>query len=210
MFGEFKKLNIATSSDTELIAWVRQAFPIILEIYRRFYTLKAMSCSSCLRKAECDKHNKNKEDVACLVLEPKIPKKYEGTGYREKNAGFLTEQINGIDSVPPEGVGSDDSNSHMKMGKSTLKAVRKGRSEEELMLYKNCPPHVFKPEQWEAVCLRFEYRLKQHQIAEKLDISRSAVSDRLRRAKKNMENDYMKINLKIAYVISRQVKSNPS
>lgn len=128
------------------------------------------------------------------MLEPRIPNKYEGTGYREKNAGFLTEQINGIDSVQPEGVGSDDSNSHMKLDKSTLKAIRKVRLDEEFMLYKNCPPHVFRPEQWEVIALRFEYGLKQQQIAKTLNISRSAVSDRLRRAKKNMENYYRKIN----------------
>jgi hypothetical protein len=49
-----------------------------------------MSCQECTRKAECDKYNKSRSDKTCLVLELLLPGKREGTGYREKNAGFLT------------------------------------------------------------------------------------------------------------------------
>ncbi len=58
------------------------------------------------------------------------------------------------------------------------------------MLYQNCPPYIFTSEQWEAVCLKYKNELKQEEIAKILGIERSAVSDRLRRAKKNMLKYY--------------------
>jgi len=138
--------------------------------------------------------------MTCLILEPSLPGKYEGTGYREKHTGLMIEEYTETDNCLPEDAG-DDIDVRMKLDKSTLKSIRKTKLDEEFMLYKNCPTHIFRPEQWEAVCLRFEYGLKQQEIAEMIGVTRSAVSDRLRRAKKNMEKYYF---LKNVNVISRQ------
>lgn len=192
MFDELIKLNIKTCSDSELIAGLRQALPAIIEAYKRLHTREPMSCHNCLRKVECDNYNRNKTEITCLLLEPFLPGKYEGTGYREKNAGLMIEEYADTDEFLPEDAGDDDFDIHTKPDKSVLKAIRKTRLDEEFLLYKNCPLFIFRPEQWEAVCLRFEHGLKQRQIAKTLGISRTAVSDRLRRAQKNMKKYYEK------------------
>jgi len=51
--------------------------------------------------------------------------------------------------------------------------------------YKACP-FIFTAREWEAVCLRHQEGLTQKQIAERLGISRTAVSDRLSRAKQKL------------------------
>lgn len=189
MLDEPVKLNINTCSDTELIAWVRHAFPIFEEVYRRFCVPKPMSCQECSRKAECEKHNETRKDKICLVLEPLLPAKNKGSGYREKNSGSIVEEYD-PNAHQHQNPSDDDINVLINPDKSTLRSIRKTRLDEEFMLYKNCPPFIFKPEQWEAVYLRFEHDLKQQQIAEILGIQRSAVGDRLRRAKKNMLKYY--------------------
>lgn len=190
MFEDLTKLNIATCPDTELIAWVRQAFPIFEEVYRRFCTSKPMSCHECFRKVECDKFNDNKKDKICLVLEPLLPSKCKGTGYREKNAGVMIEKYEAANENHPQNEADDDLNVPIKLVKSTLRSIKKTRLDEVFLLYQNCPPYIFTSGQWEAVCLRFENGLRQQDIAEIIGIPRSAVSDRLRRAKKNMEKYY--------------------
>lgn len=204
MFDGLKNLNIEQLSDSELIALLRQTFPIFKESYRRFCPSEPISCQDCPKKIECEKFNKNKFDITCLILESSLPGKYEGVGYREKNAGLMIKEYTDTDHGLPEDAGDDNNNGDggggdgvdvpTKRVKSTLKAIRKTRSDEEFMLYKNCPPFIFRLEQWEAVWLRLERGLKQHQIAKILGISRTAVSDRLRRAKKNMQNYYRSKN----------------
>jgi RNA polymerase sigma factor (sigma-70 family) len=197
MFDEPKNQNTEQLSDSELIALFRQTFPIFKEAYQRFCPSDPISCQDCSKKIACDRFNKNKSDITCLILESSLPGKYEGVGYREKNAGLMIKEYTDTDHDLSEDAGDDDDDNvdvPTKQFKSTLKAIRKARSDEEFMLYKNCPPFIFRPEQWEAVFLRFEHGLKQRQIAKTLGISRTAVSDRLRRAKKNMQNYYRSKN----------------
>lgn len=190
MFKDLTKLNTANCSDAELIAWLRQAFPALQEAYRRFSTSKSMSCEECPKKSECIECNKNKTDITCLLLKPLLPGRYAGAGYREINAGASIENFETLDKNQTENTDDDDFNFPAKLDESTLRSIKKTRSEEIFSLYKNCSPDIFTLEQWEVIRLRFEYGLKQQDIAERLDIKRSTVSDRLRWAKNNMTTYY--------------------
>jgi len=190
MTDEHAQLNTANCSDTELIARLRQICPALQEEYHRPCTSKSMSCGTCPIKAECIECNKNKTDITCLLLEPLLPGRYAGAGYREINAGASIESFETLDKNPTEYTDDNDFKVPVKLSKSTLRSIKKTRINDVFSLYKNCPPDIFTLEQWEAVCLRFEYGLKQQDIAERLDIKRSTVSDRLRRAKNNMTTYY--------------------
>jgi len=194
MTDEHAQLNTANCSDTELIARLRQICPALQEEYHRPCTSKSMSCGTCPIKAECIECNKNKIDITCLLLEPLLPGRYAGAGYREINAGASIENFETLDKNPTDNIGDDHFNFPVKLDESTLRSIKKTRSEEIFSLYKNCSPDIFTLEQWEVIRLRFEYGLKQKDIAKRLDIKRSTVSDRLRRAKKNMENYYKRKN----------------
>ena len=100
----------------------------------------------------------------------------------------MIEDYENPESDIPEDI--DDIGNHIKINKETLKSVRKTKLDEEFMLYKNCPPGTFTAEQWEVIYLRFEHGLKQREITEIIGIEGSAVGDRLRRAKKNMNRYY--------------------
>lgn len=190
MTDEHAQLNMANCSDAELIAWFLKAFPALQEAYRRFCTSKSMSCGTCPIKAECIECNKNKTDITCLLLESLLPGRYAGAGYREINAGASIENFETLDKNQTENTDDDDFKVPAKLSKITLRSIKKTRSEEIFSLYKNCSPDIFTLERWEVIRLRFEYGLKQQDIAERLDIKRSTVSDRLRRAKNNMTTYY--------------------
>ncbi|MEN6307693.1 MAG: sigma factor-like helix-turn-helix DNA-binding protein [Anaerohalosphaeraceae bacterium] len=194
MTDEHAQLDTANCSNAELIAWFLKAFPALQEAYLRLCTFKSMSCGTCPIKVECIEFNKTKADITCLLLEPLLPGRYAGAGYREKTVGSRIEIFEALDKNQTKNTGDDNTNFPVKLDESTLRSIKKTRIDDVFSLYKNCPPDIFTLEQWEAVCLRFEYSLKQEDIAKRLNIKRSTVGDRLRRAKKNMENYYKRNN----------------
>ncbi len=186
MIKQWQQFDSDNCSDAELEIWLRQIIPTIknfLKVAECFWTEKQRSCENCEMKAKCDQFNKDREDLTCLILESLIPSRYKGTGYHEKNSGLLIDKFNDTES--------DMLEDETMLDRSTLKSIRKIKSNEQFMLYKNCS-HVFTDEQLEVVYMRFKYGMKQKDIAKNIGKKRSAVSDRLRRAKKNMENYYQR------------------
>jgi len=115
MTDEHAQLNTANCSDAELIARLRQICPALQEEYHRPCTSKSMSCGTCPIKAACIECNKNKTDITCLLLEPLLPGRYAGAGYREINTGTSIENFETLDKNPTENIGDDDFNFPVKL-----------------------------------------------------------------------------------------------
>ncbi len=196
MFDELKKINIKTCSDKDLIIWFRRAFPAIQEFYQRFCKPKSLSCDECFKLEECKQYNKKRSDKTCLRLEQFLPRRYEGTGYREKNSGLMINELEEGKEYESEYIEYESRHHSIKSGQKYLTSIHRIKSNEEFSLYKNCPINIFTKEQWEAICLRYDKGHKQKEIAKSIGISRSSVSDRLRRAKKKMKNYYEEKKLK--------------
>ncbi|MFC1675942.1 hypothetical protein ACFL3G_02630 [Planctomycetota bacterium] len=190
MFENLLNFDFYNCSDEERRNWLLQVFPIMkmsLKVAKRQCARKQLSCESCQIKAECDQYNKGEEDIRCLILEPLISGRHEGTGYREKNAGFLIKEFKYQDSDNLED--TNQTGNTAKVGRSELKSIRKIRSDEQLMLYKNCN-HSFTEQQWDVVYLKLAGGLKYREIGDLLGISTSAASDRFSRAKRDMVKSY--------------------
>lgn len=190
MTNELIQFDFENCSDAELTAWLKQSIPTIEQFVlaaKTFCARKQLSCESCETKAECDQHNQGEEDRTCLILEPLISGRCEGTGYREKNVGLLIEEFKYQDSDNIED--TNQSGNAGKFDQSELKSIRKIRSDEQLRLYENCD-HSFTEKQWDVIYLRFARGLKYRQIGTQLGIATSTASDRFRRAKRDMETSY--------------------
>lgn len=189
-------IDFENCSDTELRAWFRQSVPIVKQFVKaakRFCALKQRSCESCKIKAECNQHNQGKEDRTCLILEPLISSRYEGTGYREKNMGLLIKELGGNKIIDHKDTGnsSDDPEKPNKLDRSSLRAIDKVRSEEIFTLYENCFT-IFTKREWQVITLKIQHGMIYRKIGKMLSIAPSTVSDTFRRAKKKMERFYLK------------------
>ena len=192
MYKELLNFDFEHRSDKERWQWFLHIVPFVqkfLVVGMKHFVPKGLSCEDCTKKAECAQRNQGKKDITCLILEPHLPKRYEGTGYREKNMGLLIEEFteNGSD-IPEE---HDHPDQAAKPDRSTLNSIRKIRSDEEFMRFKNCIT-IFSPEQLEVILLKFENGMKYREIGEFLTITTSAVSDRFQRAKKRLAKYYGK------------------
>ena len=185
------KFNPSNYSDAELKVWLQQSFPILNELFTRFCGSKPVSCSDCHQKKECDKYNQGKHDKTCLVLETCLPGRYDGTGYRENNAGILIEKFNTHETGDRKNTDDlyDNTEKSNQFNPSDLKAIEKVRSEEIFTVYKNCS-HIFTKKEWQIVTLRIQSEKTFKEIARILDIAISTASDTFQRARKKMENSY--------------------
>lgn len=192
MFNDLLNFDFERSSDEELKNWLRQAYPIIkafLTAAHRFCTPKPVSCENCPQRNECEEQNTAKEDKTCLKLEPYLPTRYQGAGKREEHLGLLVEEFSEADSDIFE-IG-DNPDRVPKRAHRIIKSIRKTRSDEIFTLYERCS-HIFTEEQWEVICLRFEYGMTFRSIGKMLDIEPSTASDRFQRGQKRLRAHYAK------------------
>lgn len=138
-------------------------------------TQKNFSCKLCEKYDSCTQ--------PCELVDSMLPGKLSGSHHLKNTLGSHINEI----YKPTSGDHS---------GGSKFRMVEMTPSEDQYSLYKKCPPGTFTDKQWEAVSLRFKNGLKQKEIADSLRIPRSAVSDRLRRAKTKMEEFYKSQHVK--------------
>ena len=159
---------------TELKVTLREALPYLeklIAVIHRFYgygvspqcnKITQTPLSSKLPCISCPKVETCVEP--CEGLNKLLPETTKGRGHRENLSGL-----------------------HV----NTLESIERARRSDIFELYEKCK-HLFRPKQWQVICLYYHEEKTEKQIANILCKSRSTVSDLLRRAKKRKE-EYDKI-----------------
>jgi len=195
ILDELNKLNIEGCSDSELKTWIKQAIPVVIafiqasrKLFAEEFESDHSPCNNC-NKAETCKH-------PCDSLEAKLPGAYSGSQILNKTCSSMLDFLSYADD-------SDDVTVRQGNSCNSLKITEIPAPDSIFHLYENCQWKLSK-KQWDVVYMKFKLGKQNVEIAVNLGISQSSVCDRLRRARKTMEQHYKtQKDLEIKHVISR-------